>query len=85
MKSVELASFTFDAKRTLEKLRGSARKKPHACKHGGGSGQEEVCTYLTVDGGQTDGHGNMANELFDCHGDTADGDQTNNCRYSMCG
>ena len=38
-----------------------------------------------VDGGQTDGRGNMADNFFDGHGDTADKDQTNGWRRSMLG
>ena len=44
-----------------------------------------MCTHPTADGGQTDGHGNMIDELFDGHRDTADGDQTDGCRYSVFG
>ena len=85
MKRVEPACFTFDAKRTLKKQKDSAQKKPHTRRHGGKSGQEEVFTHPTEDGGRTDGRGNVADELFDGHGDTADGNQTNDCRYLVFG
>ena len=85
MKGVEPTFFTFDAKRTLKKPRGSAQRKPHANRHGGRSGQEEVCTHPTSNGGQTDGHGNMANESFDGHGVTMDEGQTDGCKYSVFG
>ena len=52
MKGAKPASCTFDAKRTLDKPRGLTQKKPHANRHRGRSGQEEVCTHPTLDGGQ---------------------------------
>ena len=56
------------------------QKKPHAYRHGGRSRQEEVCTHPMTDKGQTNSRENMANGLFDGHGDTTDGDKTDGCR-----
>ena len=79
------ASFTFDVKRILKKLKGSAQKKLHVNRYGGRSEQEEVCTHPTTNGGQTDGHGNMVDKLFDGHGDTTDDDQTDGYKYFVFG
>ena len=70
MKSAESTSFTFNAKIIIKKQRGSAQEKPHVCRYEGWSEQKEVCTYYTADRGQTNGRDNMADELFDGHGDT---------------
>ena len=39
-------------------------------------GSKEVCTHPTVDRGQTDDRGNMANGFSYGHGDAVDKDQT---------
>ena len=44
-----------------------------------------MCTHSTIDGGQTDGRGNMVDGLFDGHGDTVDRDQTDGCRCLVFG
>ena len=57
VKNAEPTSFTFNAKRTLKKARGSTQKKPHAHKHRGRSRQENAYTYSMTEGGQTDDNG----------------------------
>ena len=78
-------SLTFNAREILKESRGSTQKKPHAYRHGGRRGQEEMCTHPTTDGGQTDGHWNMVDGLSDSHRDTTDGDQIDDCKCSMFG
>ena len=46
---------------------------------------EEVCTHPKKDRGKIDGRRNMANRLFDGHGDIVDRDQADGCRHSMFG
>ena len=48
-----------NTRRTLKEQLVSAQTKPYVYIHGGKSRPEEVCTYLTVDGGQIDGYEDM--------------------------
>ena len=82
MRSNSKAMVTLKSRRVLnphpshsmqrELLKSQEVKKPHARRHGRRNRQEEVCTHPTADENQNDGCENIADELFDGHGDTVD-------------